>query len=872
MKMSNPRKRIALFLTLTVFFANPLFAQRSSGNPTQGKPPAPVTGQSPATQARPQPSPQARSTATLETLFAADSYKLYGEVRSVGQLVTSPGVVEILDPIVKLATPPEELKALIKFLNTNAEALAGSPMLFAAWPVRSGLPQAIVAIELPSVEEAEKFEPKLKSFLPVILPAPTPQPTMDPSQAASLRGETEVKPKIPADKAKTPEVVADAAPSPKPPPASAGPKRVADIKKEEPAPPPFLIKRSGTLIIITDSPFTFKNLRPVGSKLLTEDQNFRVARDRFSSEPLFVYYNVALEDESTKRLKETASADRGVFAVEEQPVPREPGEATLKGKKPDDKPETPSGEPVVVPGPDSPPENPEPELPMPEEPANVQLVAGEKKPEAKPDTTDPFLSSLFNSFGFGPPEWPDAVGVALAFESDAYIIRVILVDPPTSKVTPIPFLPQLISGRPATPEAPSVLPADTEVFASVSLDLRRMYDALLQNLGKRNGVQAVFAPSRPGEEPAVSPAETAAMEAVFEKKYGFKIKDELLPALGNEFAIGGSMKSLGLANGFGMSAPPPPAPPPGPAGSGQLSSSGAIAQPPKRGPVILISVKDRDAVKALIPKLLDALGMKALSLIAQTEKRGDTETVTYAGLISYAFVGNFLVLSPEVTEVRHVVDSYVNHETIGSNSAFRTFTRWQPRELQGVAYVAPSVLGAYNDMARNPKMPLDASLREFMARLNPAPAAISYALSNDGFGPMHELHLPKNLVLMMVAGVSAGTRQSPLDMNEAVAQSALRTLVSAEESYKATSGNGSYGTMEQLATAGLVSRDLFEKYGYKFELTVSGTKFEAGATPKEYGVTGRLSFFVDESGVIRGADHNGAAANAGDPPPGAEVP
>ena len=70
-------------------------------------------------------------------------------------------------------------------------------------------------------------------------------------------------------------------------------------------------------------------------------------------------------------------------------------------------------------------------------------------------------------------------------------------------------------------------------------------------------------------------------------------------------------------------------------------------------------------------------------------------------------------------------------------------------------------------------------------------------------------------------------------------------------------------TLKSDLTAGLVSRDLFDKYGYKFDVTISGTKFEATATPKEYGVTGRLSFFVDESGIVRGADHNGAPANAG---------
>src|SRR5688572_24080937 len=74
MKMSNPLRRAAWLFTLTVFLANPLFAQRSSNNQIpreQGTPPAPA-GQSPATAAQAKPSPQTRGTATLETLFAAD--------------------------------------------------------------------------------------------------------------------------------------------------------------------------------------------------------------------------------------------------------------------------------------------------------------------------------------------------------------------------------------------------------------------------------------------------------------------------------------------------------------------------------------------------------------------------------------------------------------------------------------------------------------------------------------------------------------------------------------------------------------------------------------------------------------------------------
>src|SRR5437868_11555658 len=44
--------------------------------------------------------------------------------------------------------------------------------------------------------------------------------------------------------------------------------------------------------------------------------------------------------------------------------------------------------------------------------------------------------------------------------------------------------------------------------------------------------------------------------------------------------------------------------------------------------------------------------------------------------------------------------------------------------------------------------------------------------------------------------------------------------------------------------------------------------YRANAVPQRYGGTGRRSFFVDQSGVIRAADHQGGPANENDPPIG----
>ena len=102
--------------------------------------------------------------------------------------------------------------------------------------------------------------------------------------------------------------------------------------------------------------------------------------------------------------------------------------------------------------------------------------------------------------------------------------------------------------------------------------------------------------------------------------------------------------------------------------------------------------------------------------------------------------------------------------------------------------------------------------------------------------------------------------------NEAIAKTVMRTVAGAEATFKATAGNDGYGTLDQLVSAGLLSKEMIEKYGYRLEVTASREKFEIVAMPIEYGRTGKLSFFMDESQVLRGGDHGGGAATLSDQP------
>jgi hypothetical protein len=804
-----PRSRrwsaIVSFALMTSVFAAPLRAQQ----PSQQSSSAPATVTEP----------------TFETLLSADSYKLYGEVRNVGQLLTTGGAGEIIEPIVKLASPGPEFQSMLKFLKENAEGLATSRLLFAGWPARKDIPSALIAIEFANADEAAKFTPKLETFLPTVIPPvpveeAKPTPTSSPQQAAPA------------------EMSAGAAPPSRPidvKPATPAAKPVASPNVETRL--PFVITHAGSLVFISDKSFKFERLRPASAPLLSEDHNFRVARDRFSSEPVFVYFNVALEDKTAPKPSPTP-----VMSEEERERIQKEKEAEIQKEIEAAKAEearNPSnagnqatlGSPTLTIGVATP-------TPTPTKQQEAQANASNQ------------VGSMFSILGQSKPQWPEAVGIALALDNDEYALRTILIEPQNSKHSILPFVPEIIAGPPLNSDAPSILPDDTEVLATSSIDFAATYQEM-----KRQAETA----RRARQTPVTG--DTLDAFAEFEKKAGFKISDELLPVLGNEIAVATSLKTLNGVGIFGMQPPPSPAPKSTPDGTGANKQN-----PEQSFPIFLIGVKDREAAKRLMPRVLAGLGMGEANLLAQTMRRGDSDIVDYAGFFAYALVGNFLVISDSAT-VQRVADANTNHQTLSANNAFRTARHWQPRGTLGEVYISPALMESYQEAVRKQAGTMDPATRDFLMQLSPASSAITYALSHDGLGALHELHLPKNLILAMVASTSAAMsamKQGSPEMNEMIAMSALQMVANAERTYKAD--KGSYGSIDNLAEQKLITKDILDAYGYRFEVTPSGNGFDAVAVPKEYGKTGKRSFYIDQSGVIRGDDHGGGPATAGDKP------
>jgi len=102
--------------------------------------------------------------------------------------------------------------------------------------------------------------------------------------------------------------------------------------------------------------------------------------------------------------------------------------------------------------------------------------------------------------------------------------------------------------------------------------------------------------------------------------------------------------------------------------------------------------------------------------------------------------------------------------------------------------------------------------------------------------------------------------------DEIAARGRLQAIVTAEAGYQAIDGSGRYATLDELISKGMINDPSDGKLArYRFEVKVTEHGFEATAVPEKYGITGNQSFFVDETRVVRGADHRGGKATASDP-------
>lgn len=94
-------------------------------------------------------------------------------------------------------------------------------------------------------------------------------------------------------------------------------------------------------------------------------------------------------------------------------------------------------------------------------------------------------------------------------------------------------------------------------------------------------------------------------------------------------------------------------------------------------------------------------------------------------------------------------------------------------------------------------------------------------------------------------------------------ETSMRALARAEVAYQAS--HGKYGTIPEMVESGELAFNPSSDKTSQFSCEGSDTEFSCSGIPSDYPRTGRFSYYIDQTGILRGSDKNGGKAFSGDP-------
>jgi len=767
---------------------------------------------------------------TFEEMVGADTYGAYIELRRVGSLAQANELKTALAGL-KLFGDAETkpFTDLIEFVTANYEPLAEARFVLMYMSARPRVPVAISALEFPTAQDAAAFEPKYRQLADAQLNAyraryegPKPSAERRPSRRGGRAQQKHESKQFPLD---------------------------------------YTLRRVGRVLISSEKGLSLKRLRGEESApSLADSSRFQNARTRFSSDSLFVYVDTGVMTQGWSRLSQEAEAGGadGSSGRVSVAATRDTSEAEIAVVAPTNTPL----EIATVPEPDEGEAGGDGEIvDLTEEERKAVAAAEAAEAEASKPSEEQLavagMGGVMRGLWGGVPRIPGAFALGARLDNGAVVLRLAVENSNDGRVSIIPFLPNFVAGPPVTAAAAGAAPADADIFLTTSLDWEQVYTSALGSAALNTALSApsmsITEEGVPSGEAEVKPTRPEEAVATIEKLFGFKFKEDLIPALGNEVALSMPFDSNDLFGGRPYRRSP--------------KKEEEKAKESEAGAVVIVSLNDPEKIRKILPRVLVALGFVPFGDRASQAERREGFEINSAGGFAYSVVDRFLVISGDVAAVRHAVDSYAARRTLASNDSYRDATGWQAPQKLVQAFVSDALMrAAVEETKRRSGDSTDPLVRALLTQLEAPPEAASFETTNEGDSVVHELRVPVSMIQTYALAIAVGVRDAPVLSRESSATYALYEVQSAETTYRVDNKKGRYATLEELVAEKLLEKGFVERADYRIEINASGEKFEATATPREYGKTGRRSFFLDETGTMRAADHKGRPATASDPP------
>ncbi len=344
---------------------------------------------------------------------------------------------------------------------------------------------------------------------------------------------------------------------------------------------------------------------------------------------------------------------------------------------------------------------------------------------------------------------PYAVAMGGSFEAGTARVRALLMY--NQKQSGGLFSSLISSARLAQPQAPNFAAPNTDLLIDLMVDWGKLYE----------GVESLFAMvagAQPAGDTQQGMLQGGDILAMMESKLGFSIKNDLLPTLGGEVAIG-------LA-GFDEIVSPQP-----------KQSRRRVGGPSF---TFMIALKDPLKFEKYFNRLFSGMSGSTAQPFARAPYRG--ATISYNKNMAYAITGGFFIAGGSAAQIRRALDARAAGASLAQSPEFnQAMGAARPVMLQ--VYVSSKAANSFFKTISTQAAKTNSGAAAPQVPVTESRSSIGVMMVPDADGLMLEARVPTDLAVMALAAI-VSEKPAPYGINSQTG-GARRTPTLTDEDLKA---------------------------------------------------------------------------------------